>query len=174
MRQEKQLLLDEIKDQIDRFPSFIVTSYFELKANVANDLREEIAKTGGDYEVVRKRVLLKAAEKAGVELNPEILKGHIGLVFAGADPVETAKLVYKFSKDNGKKIEVVGGRFDGRMYGAEDVEMISTLPGKDEMRAQLLGTLEAPLSQTLSVMDSILTSVVYCLENKCKQEDSAN
>ncbi len=156
MRQEKQLLLDEIKEQIDRYKSFVITRYQGFKANAANNLRREIAKTGGNYEVVRKRVLVKAAESAGVELDPKLLEGHIGLIFAGADPIETAKFVYKFSKENDNAISVIGGRFDGRIYGADDVEKISKLPGKDEMRAQLLGALEAPISQTLSVMDSIL------------------
>lgn len=174
MRQEKQLLLDEIKDQIVHYKSFVITRYQGFKANAANNLRREIAKVGGNYEVVRKRVLVKAAESAGVEIDPKLLDGHVGLVFTGEDPVETAKLVYKFCKDNDNAITVIGGRFDGRIYGAEDVEKISNLPGKDEMRAQLLGTLEAPLSQTLSVMDSILTSIIYCLENKSKQENSAN
>ena len=52
-----------------------------------------------------------------------------------------------------------------------DVESLSKLPGKDEMRAQLLAYLEAPMAQTLAVMDALLTSVVYCLENKSKQAE---
>lgn len=174
MRQEKQLLLDEIKDQIVRYKSFVITNYQGFKSNSANQLRREVAATGGNYEVVRKRVLMKAAQSAGVELDLKMLTGHVGLIFSGGDPIETAKFAIKFSKDSNNAMSVIGGRIDGRIYSGDDVEKISTLPGKDEMRAQLLGTLEAPLSQTLSVMDSILTSLIYCLENKCKQEDSAN
>ena len=54
---------------------------------------------------------------------------------------------------------------------ASDVERLSKLPSKDEMRAQFLSVLEAPMSQTLAVMEALLTSVPYCLDNKCKQED---
>jgi large subunit ribosomal protein L10 len=173
MRQEKQLLLDEIKEQINHYQSFVIIRYQGLKANAANALRNEVAKLGGNCEVMRKRVLIKAAENAGVTLDLKMLEGHVGLVFAGKDPIETTKLIYKFSKDTDNAISVIGGRFDGRIYSGADVETISTLPSKDEMRAQLLGTLEAPLAQTLSVMDAILTSLVYCLDNKIKLEDSA-
>lgn len=169
MRKEKQLLLDEVKGQIEGFGSFVIMSYLGLDANVANDLRRAVAQTGGSVEVMRKRVLIKAAEAAGATLDLSTLPGHIGLVFAGKDPIETAKVVFKFSQDTNKAIEVVGGRFDGQTYNAAQVEQLSQLPGKEEMRAQLLAVLEAPMSQTLAVMEALLTSVVYCLDNKSKE-----
>lgn len=169
MRQEKQLLLEEIKGQISHYGSFVIMRYHGLAANTANAFRRDIAQNGGNVEVVRKRVLLKAADTLGVKLDTDALEGHIGLVFTGKDPMETAKIVFKYSQETSEAIKVIGGRFDGQLYGAEDMEMLSKLPGKNEMRAQLLGTLEAPMSQTLAVMEALLTSVAYCLENKSKQ-----
>jgi large subunit ribosomal protein L10 len=52
------------------------------------------------------------------------------------------------------------------MYNAADVEIMSQLPSKDVMRAQFLGLLEAPMAQTLAVMEALISSVVYCLDNK--------
>lgn len=169
MRQEKQLLLDEVRDQIGQYGSFVIMRYLGVKANTANAFRREIASMGGNVEVVRKRILIKAAEAAGVNLDLNMLDGHIGLVFASKDPLETAKVVFKYSKETNDAITVIGGRFDGQLYSANDVEMLSKLPSKDGMRAQLLGTLEAPMSQTLAVMEALLTSVAYCLDNKSKQ-----
>jgi large subunit ribosomal protein L10 len=174
MRQEKKLLLDEVKVQIDKFGSFVIMNYYRLKANHANAFRREIRKLGGNVEVIRKRILVKAAQEAGVDLDLEALPGHVGLVFGGTDPLETAKAVFRFSQDNEKTIGVIGGRFDGLFYTGEQVETLSKLPGKDEMRAQLLATLEAPMSQTLAVMEALLTSVVYCLDNKSKDESTIN
>lgn len=172
MRREKQLLLDEVKGQIERFNSFVIMSYTGITANAANDFRRQIANNGGSLEIVRKRILMKAAQAAGVSLDLEALPGHIGLVFAGKDPLETTKLVFKFRQEVGQGIEVVGGRFDGQLYSGPDMEALSKLPSKDEMRAQFLGTLEAPMAQTLAVMDALLTSVAHCLENKCQKEGS--
>lgn len=169
MKAEKQLLKQEIKGKIDRFNSFVIMQYAGLTANMANEFRREVAKFGGDVEVVRKRVLLKAADDSGMELDLSSLPGHIGLVFLGQDPIETTKVVFKFSQDREKVIQVIGGRFDGQLYSGEQVEKLSTLPGKDEMRSQFLGTLEAPLAQTLAVLEALLTSVPHCLENKTKQ-----
>lgn len=168
MSHEKQLLLNEVRDQIDQFGSFMIMRYFSLTANQANEFRSEVAKIGGSVEVVRKRVLIKAAQEAGVTLDLAALPGHIGLVFAGKDPLETAKVVFKYGQST-KSLEVLGGRIDGQLYSAPDVETLSKLPSKDEMRAQLLSVLEAPMSQTLAVMEALISSVVYCLDNKCKQ-----
>ena len=170
MRKEKQLLLNEVKGQIDRFGSFVIMQYLKLSANKANEFRREVAKIGGNVGVIRKRILIKAAEAAGVVIDVESLPGHIGLVYAKADPIEMTKYVLKFGQDNDKAVNVIGGRFEGQLYNAADVEKLSKLPGKDEMRAQLLSVLEAPMAQTLAVMEALLSSVVYCLDNKSKLE----
>lgn len=169
MRQEKQLLLDEVQGHISKSDTFLIMRYKGLTANKANEFRGDISKKGGTVEVVRKRILVKAAKAAGIEINPSSLEGHIGLVFGGADLLETTKFVFKFGEDNGKAVEVIGGRFEGQLYNAAQMETLSKLPSKDEMRAQLLSVLQAPMSQTLAVMDAVLSSVVYCLDNKSKQ-----
>lgn len=169
MRKEKQFLLDDIRDQIEKSGSFIIMRYFKLKSNKANEFRGEVAKLGGSVEMMRKRILIKAAKEAGVELSLNDLDGHIGLVFGGEDPLETTKAVFKFSKGADKAIQVIGGRFEGKLYGAEQVEKLSNLPNLKEMQAQFLSVLEAPMSNTLAVMEALLTSVIYCMDNKVKE-----
>jgi large subunit ribosomal protein L10 len=170
MRQEKQLLLDEIESEIGESKPFIVLSYSKFGANLSNTFRGEIQKLGGTFTMVRKRVLVKAAKSKGIELSVEQLPGHIGVVAGGHDLLETAKFLFKFGKDNEKAIEVQGGRFEGKYHSASTIEKLSKLPGKDEMRAQFLATLQAPLAETLSVMEAILVSVMHCLENKSEKE----
>lgn len=169
MRKEKQLLLDDIKDKIVSSKALVYASYRRLAPNVAAGFRTTLAKSGGLLEVVKKRVLLKAAQAAGLELDPDALQGHIAIIVVTQDPVQTTKLVFQFCQENENILQVLGGRFEGAPCSAQDVEQISKLPGKDEMRAQLLGTLEAPLSQTLAVFEALLSSVVYCLDNKSKE-----
>lgn len=169
MRPEKQLLLDEIKDKIAGSKAIVFASYRRLEPNTAAMFRTHLAKTGGSLEVVKKRVLIKAAQVAGITLDPALLQGHIVVVFANEDPIQTTKVVFQFCTENEEMLEVLGGKFEGAMCTAGDVVQISKLPSKDEMRSQFLGTLEAPLSQTLAVIEALLTSVIYCLDNKSQQ-----
>jgi large subunit ribosomal protein L10 len=172
MRPEKQLLLDEIKDKIAGSKAMVIASYKRLEPNAASVFRTNLAKTGGSLEVVKKRVLIKAAQVAGVALDPALLQGHIAVVFANEDPIQTTKTLFQFCQENEEVLSVIGGRFEGAICSANDVVQISKLPSKDEMRAQFLGTLEAPLTHTLAVLEALLTSVMHCLENKSQQSNN--
>lgn len=170
MRQEKQLLLDEIKDKIDGSTALVLTRYAKLTPNVSDGFRRSISAAGGSYAVVRKRVLVKAAEIGGITLDPKMLKGNIGVMFLYEDPLAPTKALFKFADENKETFEVLAGHFEGKLCSAADVKAISQLPSQDVMRAQFLGLLEAPMSQTLAVMEALLTSIMYCLENKNKEE----
>lgn len=168
MKHEKQLLLDEIKVRIQESPSYLIAQYAKLTANKANEFRRQMAKIGVDFEVVRKRVLVKAAENAGISLEVDALPGHIGIILPKSDPVEATKAVLQYSSSNENCFQLLGGRVEGLLVDAQDMKRLSELPTKPEMRAQFLGLLEAPMAQTLAVMDALLSSVVYCLDNKSK------
>lgn len=170
MRQEKQLLLDEIKGKIDGSTALVLTRYSKLTPNASDGFRKSIVAAGGSFTVVRKRVLLKAAELGGISLDPKILKGNIGVMFAYEDPLSPTKALFKFANENKETFEVLVGQFEGQICSAADVKAISELPSQDAMRSQFLGLLEAPMSQTLAVMEALLTSIMYCLENKNKEE----
>lgn len=172
MRAEKQLLLDEIDEKLSQYSGFVLADYVGLSANEAARLRTELRKRGTDMEVVRKRILLKALASRGIAMNLDQLSGHVALIFAAEDSVETVKFVCEYGKET-KRPAVIGGHFEGKLLDAKAVEMLSKLPGKNEMRAQLLATFVAPLSQTLSVVNALLTSVPHCLANKAKKEESS-
>jgi large subunit ribosomal protein L10 len=172
MRAEKQLLLDEIQEKVESNNTFIITRYEGLSANLANEFRGLVESTGGEFEVVRKRIFLKALQASKIDIDPQMLEGHVGVVFAKEDPIDTTKAIFKFGKAHSKHLSVSGGRFEGTIYDAASVKKLSELPSKDEMRSELLSVFEAPMSQTLAVMEALLTSVIFCLDNKVKLEES--
>lgn len=173
MRKEKTLLLDEIKGHLDESEAFVVVSYKNLNANNEADLRSSIAKSGGRLLTLKKRMLLKAAETVGVELDQEQLPGHVTVLAARENVVDTIKALFKFKDEKEDTLDVLVGRYEGALCTPQDIEAISKLPSKDEMRAQLLGIFEAVPAATLGVMDALLTSVVYCLENKINKEEAS-
>ena len=80
MRKEKQLLLDEIKEKIDASPSFILMNYEKMSANVANDFRAVLDKAKGEFEVISKRILLKAFETASIGVNGTMLEAFSNML----------------------------------------------------------------------------------------------
>ena len=168
MRREKQLLLDDIKEKIEGANALILTKYTKLSPDLSNQFRLSLAAVGGGFAVVKKNILMKAAAESGIQLEPDLLEGHIGIMFAHKDPISSTKVLFQFAKEHENTLEVLAGQFDGQLCNASDVQAISELPSQDEMRAQFLGLLEAPMAQTLSTMEALLTSIMHCLENKSK------
>ena len=167
MRDEKQLLLDEIKQKIDSSTAMIIARYDRLPPNISWEFRDQLAKSGSLFEVVRKRVFLKAAEKSGIKIDESQLSGHIGIVFVQqSDAIAPAKVVFKFSEDHQNILHVILGRIEGKMVPGEDLEMISKLPGINEMRSELIGLLVSPMTLMLSVFDAVMSEPISILEQK--------
>ncbi|NGX34479.1 MAG: 50S ribosomal protein L10 [Candidatus Anoxychlamydiales bacterium] len=170
MREEKKLLLDEIKEKIDQASSVVVAKYTNITTSESWNFRNILLKNSSEMEVVKKRVFLKAFEKSGYKCTIEELDGQIAVIFIKDDPIRAIKAIFEFSEQT-NKLEVIRGEIDNKTYNKEDLLILSKLPAMDELRAQFLSLLEAPMSGTLSVMESLLTSVVFALEEKKKLEE---
>ena len=170
MSAEKQALLDEVKDKIDLEDGFILASYDKLDANAIADMRASLVKAGGDMFVVKKRIFAKAASEKNITYSLEELEGHVLLAMGKGNFPAVAKEVFKAKKET-KALNVIGGFFEEKKCAASEVEQISNLPSLDEMRAQILGLLEAPMSETLATVEALLTSVLHCMENKNSEEN---
>jgi large subunit ribosomal protein L10 len=154
MRKEKQFLLDEIKDKLGASSALFVTRYNKLEPNAAWQLRDKLGKQGTVYEVVRKRVFLKALEGTEMKLDPAMLEGHIGIAFVTKDAMASAKTLFQFGEENPDTLTVLCGQMDGKLLPGAEVEALSKLPSLDEMRAILLGLFTSPMAQFLSVLEA--------------------
>jgi large subunit ribosomal protein L10 len=170
MRQEKQLLLDDLSDKISASKGFIIAEYKGFSAAQARGFRNHMQEFGAEFEVVRKRVFVKAAEASGIEFNADKLQGHIGIIFANQDATETVKQTVKYSESNNNVIVPLAGHIEGAVCSQADIQALAKLPGLNELRAQLLGLLQAPMSQTVGVLQAVLASVMYCIEEKSKKD----
>ncbi|MFZ0565148.1 MAG: 50S ribosomal protein L10 [Chlamydiales bacterium] len=171
MIEEKQLLLNEIAEKIEESQGFIITKYQEFDGTRAREFRNSMHEAGGEFEVVRKRIFIKAAKDKGYDFNIEALKGHVGIVFGREDMTSLAKKVVKYGEANNEAIALLGGQIEGELCTAEELVAIAKLPPIAELRASLLGVLQAAMSQTLAVFQSVLTSVIYCIEEQKKSKE---
>lgn len=170
MRDEKTLLLDEMKAKIDSSSAMIIAKYNRLPPNLSWEFRDKLAQSGSLLEVVKKRVFLKAAQMSGIEIDESLLKGHIGVVFVQqSDAIPSAKAVYQFTESNKDLLEVVCGQIEGEMCSSSDVELLSKLPGLEEMRAQFIALLVSPMTQTLAIFEAVMSQPLSILEQKSKE-----
>jgi len=171
MREGKQLLLEEIREKIESSNGFVLASYSALNSQVNRELRNKIAEFNGDLEIVRKRLFVKALEVGGTSLEGISLEGHIGVFFAKDEPLELLKAAVNFSKDYKDNLKIMGGLIDNEVVNAVDIQVLATLPSLKELRGQFVGLIEAPMAQTVSTVQSMLTSLLYCIEAKSNKSE---
>ena len=172
MRQEKIAILQEIVERLKASDSTIVLSYGGLTVAEMQDLRKAIKPLEGRCLVAKNTLVKKAAEELGWADVSSMLTGTTAVVTAKGDASELAKVVCKFVKDHAKA-QVKGGELNKAVLNAADVEALSKLPSKDQLRAQLLATLMAPATNLVRVFVAPLTGVLYVLKAKAEKDGGA-
>lgn len=166
-RTQKHAAAGEIKTKFDKMTSVVVLDFQGLTVEAVTKLRTEFRKQGVEYKVV-KNTLIKQAIKGQpwADAFGKTLAGMTGVAFSYEDPSAAAKIVKTFRKDN-EKLKVKGGLVDGQIVTADRVETdLASMPGKDELRAMLLATLQAPLTQFVQLLQAPSQNLVYVLKAK--------
>ena len=147
-RATKDLQIGEIKGRFDKMTAAVLLDFKGMTVASATKLRAQFRTAGVEYKVVKntlvRHVLKDAPFKSKLD---DALVGMTGIAWSYEDPSAAAKVVKAFKKDAaGEKLQVKAGLIDGSVLDAKGVEdQLATMPGKNELRAQLLATLQAPL-----------------------------
>jgi large subunit ribosomal protein L10 len=154
-RTQKETEVAELQERFRRASSVIVAEYRGLSVAAVDTLRAKLRAAGGaDFEYrVAKNTLVRRAAEAGPEaaaLGPH-LNGPTALAFSFGDPARLAKVLVDYAKDN-EPFKVRGGFMDGQPLGAAEIATLATLPSLDELRAKLVGLLQAPATKVAGVL----------------------
>ena len=171
-RPEKLSAIAEIDEFVKNSGYCFVLNYGGLNVEQLAALRVELAKAKSTLKVVKNTYLAKALEDKGWTQLEAVLTGPTALVAGDGDPAEVAKAIVAFLKKN-EQASVKAGQLENQTLDAAQVKQLSELPGKDEMRAKLLGTLNAPAQNMVGVLAASLRSVLYVLKARVDKEGPA-
>jgi large subunit ribosomal protein L10 len=172
-RTEKEKVVETLKGQFDRMSSAVFLDFQGLNVAAVTKLRDEFRKNGVEYRVVKNTLVKHAIEHhAWAKTLSKTLTGMTGIAWSFEDPSAAAKVVKAFRKEKeNEKLKIKGGLIDGQLLAADAVEsQLATMPGKDELRAMLLATMQAPLVQFVQQLNAPLQNFAYLLKAK---EDAA-
>jgi large subunit ribosomal protein L10 len=175
-RQGKTTLIGEVKGRFEKATSAVFLDYKGLNVESVTKLRADFRKAGVEYKVIKNTLVRHALKDSsyGGKLD-DVLVGMTGIAWSYEDPSAAAKVVKAFKKDApeaGEKLKVKAGVIDGTVIDGNAVEnQLATMPGKDELRAQLLATLQAPLSQFVMLLNAPAQNFVYLLSAKEREGD---
>ncbi len=163
-RLQKTQQVEELKELFGELPLMVLTKYTGLDVASMVELRTELRKVSGGYRVVKNTLAkLANAETERDKLDP-YFTGPVGVAYSGEDPAATAKVLTTFAKSH-PKMEIRAGLLaGGTILDAAAVDALGKLPGKDQLRAMLLGTLHGVPRNFLGVCNAAARSFVGVLE----------
>ncbi len=151
-RAQKAESIETLKGVFAGAGAVVVTHYMGLTVAEMTDLRLRLRKEGAQLKVVKNRLVQKALNGSVGEAGDALFKGPVAIAF-GPDPVSAAKVTAQYAKDNDKFI-VIGGLMGDIVLDDKAVKSLATLPSLDQLRAKIIGLVQAPATKVAGVLQA--------------------
>ena len=150
-RAQKSLSIEAIKGVFADAGAVVVTHYTGITVAQMEDLRGRLRKEGAAFKVVKNRLAQKAL-KGGGQAAQDLFKGPVAIAY-GPDPVSAAKVAAQYAKDN-EKFLIIGAMMGDQVLDAKGVDALSKLPSLDQIRAKIVGLVQAPATRVAGVLQA--------------------
>ncbi len=174
IQQYKSEAVAKLKEDFAKAPDLILSDFRGLTFPQMIELRAKLREHGSSYKVVRNAFARIAMKEAGLPDVSSMLEGPTALAFLGKDPSPAAKVLVDFTRS--APLAIKGGVVSGKVFTAKEVEALSKLPGRLQLLASLMGTMNAPLMNLMYVMNGVSSKLVRTLAavaDKKKAEGAA-
>jgi large subunit ribosomal protein L10 len=128
----------------------VVTRNLGMTVAQSTDLRNKMRDVGANYKVAKNRLAKLAIDNTDYVGLDDMLTGPVGLAWS-TDPVAAAKAAVEFAKTN-DKLEIVGGSMGSVVLDEAGIRALASMPSLDELRAKLIGLVNAPATKIAQVV----------------------
>ncbi len=172
-REEKKAVVANVADRLSRAQAVILTDFTGLKVEQMTELRHRFRENGLEYVVVKNTLLKRASEGTSCQELLGDLEGPNGLALGYEEPVDLAKVLVEFAKDN-PKMDIKEGILGEQIINPEQVKALAKLPSREVLLAQLLGTMNGVPRNFVSLLAAVVRDFMNLLkaieEQKAAQE----
>jgi large subunit ribosomal protein L10 len=168
-KEQKAALVDEIAGQLKDAEAIFAVDYRGISVPQAAELRAKLRDADATFRVVKNRLTLRAADKAGAEELRELLEGPTALTFVRGDAALAAKALNDFSR-RADVLEFKGGRLGEQVLTVDEIKSIARLPARDVLHGQLVGTIAAPITGLVRGLNQLIAGVAIQLQQIVDQE----
>ncbi len=169
----KKKTIASLEKEVKEATGLVITSFKGLKTTEFNELRAKIRSPKSQYKVVKNSLTRLALKNAGLDKLAETLQGPSAVVIERGDALATIKTFFEFAKTH-ENLKITGGSLEGKMLSASELKSIASLPPKEMLYAQLLGTLQAPMVNLVSVLQAPIRDLVSVLGQAAKKQEKAS
>ena len=162
---KKGEILGKLQKIVKDSASVVFINFHALPVSESTNIRRALREKGVGYTVAKKSLTKKAFSEAGLGGTMPELPGELGIVYlprldssgkaGGTDPVEGARGVYEFQKKLDKKIQILGGVFEGKFMNQSEMLTISQIPGLQTLHAQFVNLINSPIQGFVMALSEI-------------------
>ena len=152
---EKQAIVASLTEKLQGAAAGVLVDYKGITVSEDTALRAELRKNNVEYAVVKNTLLRFAVNNCGMNELDDLLSGTTSLAICNDDPVAPARIVNDFAKKLGDRFSIKGGFMEGKVMPLSEVMALAEIPPLPILRAQVLGTMLAPISGLACVLKQI-------------------
>ena len=174
VREDKAAAVTELIDRFRNSTATVLTEYRGLTVTEITNLRRSLG-ANTKYRVAKNTFIKKAAAEAGIEGLDDLFNGPTALAFVGGDPVEAAKSLRDFAKEN-PALVIKGGIMEGKPLSAVEITKLADLESREVLLAKLAGAMQANLSKAAGLFQAPLSQMARlaaALQDKREPEGEA-
>ena len=150
----KQPVIEEIAGQIKDAQAVVLVDYRGLTVEEDTKLRKELREAGVTYKVYKNTMIRFAAKGTEFEALEANLEGPTALAVSKEDATAPARILAQFAK-TADKLELKGGVVEGTYYDQKGIQVIATIPSREELLGKLLGSIQSPIANLARVLNQI-------------------
>jgi len=152
-RSDKEATVAELTEEFRSSTATVLTEYRGLTVSSMKELRRSL---GPDtkYSVVKNTLTKIAAKSAGVDLSDDLLAGPSAVAFIKGDPIEAAKALKNFQKDN-PLLVIKGGVFDGKAISTAEIMRFADLESREVLLSKLAGAMKGTMAKAARTFDAL-------------------
>jgi len=160
---QKEQLVDKMSQKLNQSVAILLINYQGLKVHEIDDLKMKLSENGIGFQVIKNSLFKIALKKADLSLDETLLDQPVAIIWGNADEVTPSRIVFEFGK-KAEKLSILGGIINGKFADISIINQLAVLPGREELYAKLVGTLNAPMSRLVNALGGNLRSLVYILD----------
>ena len=152
--QEKQVIIDEIKEKLEKAQSAIVVDYMGITVAQADAMRKKLREADVDYTVYKNTLVKRAIEGTGYEGLADVLEGPSAFAFSYDDATAPARVLNEVIEEY-KKMEFKAGYVEGEYFDADGIKQIAKIPSRETLISKFMGSIQSPISNFARVLNQI-------------------
>ncbi|MEZ4643667.1 MAG: 50S ribosomal protein L10 [Chloroflexota bacterium] len=168
----KEELVAQYLELLEKSDAIFLAEYTGMNMKAMNALRDKVYEANGAFHVTKNTLLGYALEQSNMPVPETLLTGQVATGFALGEVPAMAKTLVDFAKSE-ERLQLRGGIMGSNMLTAQEVEALANLPSLDQLRAQLIGLINAPAQNIVSAVTNGVRQLINVFDAYAKSEDEA-